>query len=381
MTFAEFFHILILLGFFQGTIMSILLFASKKRSRPNRLLGALILLIALACLNLYLFESPWFTNDPVLNLLGNLIPLVIIMPVGPLLYFYIKSTIDPTFRITGKQRLHFLPVIIDIVPELTTVIYLAGVLLDFSTPAPASWGRFIDDYNVYADIPRWASITIYLWLSVRYLAASGAEKSPYSQWMRPFVRLFLVFQIIWFIYLVPYVIPSLTNRVLDAVDWYPVYIPLVVLIYYLGIKGYLMAPEELPVTRKSVTPPSGKIIGETVPLLKKAMEQDHLYLNPDLNLALLSRHTGLPQKTISLVLNQHLQMSFNEFVNGYRVEAFKQKLRQSQQDDMTILAMAFDAGFNSQATFQRAFRSYTGMSPREYMTRHLEKQSKPENEQ
>lgn len=381
MTFAEFFHILILLGFFQGTIMCILLFFSKKRSRPNRFLGALILLIALACLNLYLFESPWFTNDPILNLLGNLIPLVIIMPVGPLFYFYVKSTIDPSFRITRKQRLHFLPVIIDCGPELTTVIYFAGLLLDFSTPDPASWGRFIDNYNVYADIPRWASITIYLWLSARYLAMSGPEKGPYSQWMRQFIRLFLVFQAIWLVYLVPYVIPSLTDKVLSAVDWYPVYIPLVVLIYYLGIKGYLMAPEEIPVARKGVTPPAVKLVEEAVPLLKKAMEQDLLYLDPELNLALLSRHTGLPQKTISLILNQHLQKSFNEFVNGYRVEAFKQNVQQLQQDNMTILAMAFEAGFNSQATFQRAFRSNTGMSPREYMTRHLETQPKPENEQ
>lgn len=371
MTFAEFFHILILLGFLQGAIMSTLLLFSKKRSRPNRLLGTLILLIALACLNLYLFESPWFTNNPLLNLLGNLIPLVIIMPVGPLLYFYVKSTIDPSFSITRKQRIHFLPVIIDCGHQLIVVIYFAAALLDFSVPPPDSVGRFIDDYNVYADIPRWGSVTVYLWLSARYLAAAGTEKSPHYQWMRQFVHLFLGFQIIWFIYLVPYVIPSLTDKVLNTVDWYPVYIPLVVLIYCLGIKGYLITPEEAPVARKVVMPPPVKLIEEAEPLLKKAMEQDHLYLDPELNLALLSKHTGLPQKTISLVLNQHLQKSFNEFVNGYRVEAFKQNIRQLRQDNMTILAMAFDAGFNSQATFQRAFRNHTGMSPREYITRHL----------
>ncbi|UPK72263.1 helix-turn-helix domain-containing protein [Chitinophaga filiformis] len=380
MTFAEFFHILILLGFLQGLIMSILLFFSKKRSHPNRLLGTLILLIALACLNLYLFESSWFTGNPVLNLLGNLIPLVIIMPLGPLLYFYVKSTMDPTFRLSRKQAVHFMPVIIDCGAQLSVVIYFTGALLGFSVPAPASWGRFIDDYNVYADIPRWGSVTVYLWLSARYLAGVSTEKSPHYRWMRQFVRLFLVFQIIWFIYLVPYVIPSLTDKVLNTVDWYPVYIPLVVLIYCLGIKGYLMAPEEAPVARKIVAPPPLKLIAEAEPLLKKAMEQDRLYLDPELNLALLARHTGLPQKTISLVLNQHLQKSFNEFVNGYRVEAFKEHARQLRQDNMTILAMAFDAGFNSQATFQRAFRTHTGMSPREYMTRHLEKQPKPENE-
>ncbi|PSL29013.1 helix-turn-helix domain-containing protein [Chitinophaga ginsengisoli] len=380
MTFAEFFHILILLGFLQGLIMSTLLFFSKKRSRPNRLLGTLILLIALACLNLYLFESAWFTNDPVLNLVGNLIPLVIIMPVGPLLYFYVRSTMDASFRISRKQWIHFLPVIIDCGTQLSVIIYLTGAVLGFSVPAPASWGRFIDDYNVYADIPRWASVTTYLWLSARYLAGVNTEKSPHYQWMRQFVRLFLGFQIIWFIYLVPYVIPSLTDRVLNTVDWYPVYIPLVALIYCLGIKGYMMIPEETPVAKKVVMPPPVKLVEEAEPLLKKAMEQDRLYLDPELNLALLSRHTGLPQKTISLVLNQHLQKSFNEFVNGYRVEAFKQNIGQLQQDNMTILAMAFDAGFNSQATFQRAFRNHTGMSPREYMTLHLEKQPKAENE-
>lgn len=381
MTFAEFFHMLILLGFFQGAIMSMLLFFSKKRSRPNRYLGMLILLISLACLNLYLFESPWFYNDPVLNLLGNFIPLVIVMPVGPLLHFYIRSSMEPSFRLGRKQRLHFLPVMIDVVPELTTVIYFTGLLTGLIESPPQAWGRFIDDYNVYADIPRWGSITLYLWLSARYLAGAGTENTAYRQWLRQFIRLFLVFQAIWFIYLVPYVIPSLTNKVLDTVDWYPVYIPLVILIYCLGIKGYLMAPEATPAVRKTVAPPPVELVAEAVPLLRKAMEQDHLYLEPDLNLALLSRHTGLPQKTISLVLNQHLQKSFNEFVNGYRVEAFKQKISQPEQDNMTILALALDAGFNSQATFQRAFRNNTGMSPREYMNQCLKEASKQENEQ
>jgi AraC-like DNA-binding protein len=381
MTFAEFFHILVLLGFFQGAIMSVLLLLSKKHSRPKRFLGTLILLIALACLNLYLFNSPWFTNDPVLNLLGNLVPMVIVMPVGPLLYFYVRSSMEPSFRLRKKQWLHFLPVVIDLVPQLTTAIYFSGLLTGLISAPPQAWGRFIDDYNVYADIPRWGSVTVYLGLSARYLGSTGTNNNAYRQWLRQFIRLFLVFQVTWFIYLVPYVIPSLTNKVLDTVDWYPVYIPLVILIYCLGLKGYLMAPEEAPATRKAVAPPPRELVDEALPLLRKAMEQDHLYLEPDLNLALLSRHTGLPQKIISLVLNQHLQKSFNEFVNGYRVEAFKQKISQPGQDHMTILALALDAGFNSQATFQRAFRNNTGMSPREYMNQRLQETSKQENEQ
>ena len=101
-------------------------------------------------------------------------------------------------------------------------------------PGPA--GAFIDDYNVYADIPRWLSITIYLGLSARYLA--GRPRVP---WLLQFVRVLLAFQAIWLVYLVPYVIPRYTNLVLNTFDWYPLYVPLAIIIYALGIKGYIMA--------------------------------------------------------------------------------------------------------------------------------------------
>ncbi|GAA0560002.1 helix-turn-helix domain-containing protein [Chitinophaga japonensis] len=368
MTFAGIFSTLMLLGTLQGFIISGMLFITKKRPRPNRLLGVLILLISLCCLNLYLYEAPWFNANPLLPFILNFIPLILAMPLGPLLYFYVQASLDPDFRLSRRHRRHFYPVIIDIVPQLTAVVYIAGLLAGFNWNDARPWGKFIDDYNVYADIPRWLSLTSYTWLSSRYLAALKDVNAQHRKWMRHFIHLFLAFQVIWFIYLVPYVIPPLTDKVLDTVDWYPVYIPLVILIYCLGIKGYMMAPPEETAARKAApSPPPAGVIAEAMPLLIKAMEEDRLYLDPALNLAQLAQHTGLAQKTISAVLNQHLQKSFNEFVNGYRIEAFKQKLQHRDQDHLTILGLALESGFNSQATFQRAFRNSTGMSPREYM--------------
>jgi AraC-like DNA-binding protein len=132
----------------------------------------------------------------------------------------------------------------------------------------------------------------------------------------------------------------------------------------------MMTGEEETAAKKAAVPPApipDTVIGEAVPLLLKAMEKDQLYLNPELNLSLVAQHTGLPPKTISAVLNQHLQKSFNEFVNEYRVAAFKQKIAESQQEQYTIMSLALESGFNSLPTFQRAFRNNTGMSPREYM--------------
>lgn len=75
---------------------------------------------------------------------------------------------------------------------------------------------------------------------------------------------------------------------LNTVDWYPVYISLVVLIYCLGIKGYLTAPRQEAETPKPPVPLQINIVADALPLLKKAMEEDKMYLNPALNLTALS---------------------------------------------------------------------------------------------
>jgi AraC-like DNA-binding protein len=350
--------------------MSGLLFFSKKRPERDRLLATLILLITLACLNMYLSQSRWIQSIPLVRFLLNFIPLIIVMPLGPLLHFYVKGSLDPTFTLSRKQRPHFYAAVIDIIPQLTALIFVIGLLTGLLKNHPQPWTIFIDTYNVYADVPRWLSLTIYVYLSYRYLSVVQTNNEKHLRWIKQFLQVFLVFQVIWFVYLVPYVIPRYTDWLLNKVDWFPVYIPLVVLVYYLGIKGYIMTVEQDPLARKlpanTALPPENVIV-ETVPLLLKAMEQDKLYLNQELNLSLLAQHTGLPQKTISAVLNQHLKKSFNEFVNEYRIIAFKQKIAKSQQEQFTILSLALESGFNSLPTFQRAFRNSTGMSPREYM--------------
>ncbi|MBW8685986.1 helix-turn-helix domain-containing protein [Chitinophaga rhizophila] len=370
MNFSGIFSTMLSLGALQGFIMSGLLFFARKRPARDRLLALVILLIATACLNLYLNYASWVGSVPLVGFLLNFVPLIIIMPIGPLIYFYVRSTLDPAFVVTRQHRLHFCPIIIDMVPQLAAVIYVAGIVTGVLDRRPQPWVTFIDTYNVYSDILRWLSMTLYVYFSYRYMVATPISNQQHLQWIRQFLKVFLVFQLIWLVYLVPYVIPRYTDWLLDKVDWYPVYIPMVILTYYLGIKGYMLtAAGEMPVVKSpAVTQPiAASVVSEAVFLLVNAMEQDQLYLNPELNLSIVARYTGLPQKTISAVLNQHLQKSFNEFVNEYRIAAFKQKIAESRQEQFTILSLALESGFNSLPTFQRAFRNNTGMSPREYM--------------
>ena len=142
-----------------------------------------------------------------------------------------------------------------------------------------------------------------------------------------------------------------------------------IMIYWLGIRGYLVSSRVAAIAKKNGAGQSvftSNVVEETVLLLQKAMENDKIYLDPNLNLSLMARHTGIAPKTISWVLNQRLQKSFNEFVNQYRVEAIKTKLQQETANNLTIAGVAMECGFNSQATFQRTFKDLTGMSPSEF---------------
>lgn len=372
MKFSSIFHTILLLGALQGFILGVLLFRTRRQKPANRFLAMVLLLLGLC--NCYLWMNETDFGTPWVGFLLNFFPGIMVMPVGPLIYFYIRANVEPGFRLSKKQRWHFAPVVIDWGAQLMAITFVAALLLNLAPNRPGPWGQAIDDYNVYSDIPRWISVSIYLWLSYRCLSTQTQMDAARKRWFLQFLAFFGAFQAIWLLYLVPYVVPATTNFMLDTFDWYPVYIPMVALIYTMGIKGYLLPAQASAPVKKAVPPPAA-IVEEAMPLLQKAMEQDKLYLDPALDLALLARHTGLAPKTISAVLNQHAQKSFSEYVNGYRVDTFRQKVGEAAFAHMTIMGIAYECGFNSQATFQRCFKQVTGVSPREYISQFSEKSS------
>ncbi len=372
--FSGFFNVIILLGAVQGFIISCLLFFSKENRLPNRLLGLFIFLISLACLNTYLFNQNWYASSSSFQLFAAVMPMVIIMPLGPLLFFYTKASLDPAFKLSRKDKPHFYLVIIDLLPYLTAIFFIIGRLTGLIGNHHWHLGYFIDTYNVYSDIPRWVSLTCYLALSLRYITAARTKTGPGYQlkWLKQCISVFMAFQVLWLLYLIPYVIPSYTDKLLQAVDWYPLYVPLAVLVYWLGIKGYLVMKYQQVTSKSNAVGLPAVVLDQAIMALKKAMEKDAVYLNPDLTLAMLSKYTSVPAKTISAVINQHMHKSFNEFVNEYRVAAFKEKVQQPKMNGFTFAGIASECGFNSQATFQRTFKQVTGLSPSEFKNQALQ---------
>ena len=362
------FDVLILMGAIQGFITSAILFRLKAKSPSNQLLGFILLLISLACLNIYLSETMGESPPYYLLLIEAIVPMIVIMPIGPLLLFYVKSLTTPAFKISRKERLHFIPLVLDIVPNIVAIIYILGVSVKMVNPETQSaWGHFIDSYNMYVDIPRWVSLSLYVWFSIREIKRIDFEKSNVKSftWAKQLIYGFTLFQLVWFIHLVFYIHPSTSDFLLDTLGWYPIYIPLMIMVYWLGFNGFIIGrSESLRNYKSALIEP--EVVEKTMFHLEKAMQEDSLFLNATLSLNDLVDHTNIQQKTISGVLNKHIGKSFNEYVNEFRVNEVKRKLLDSRYQHLTITGIALDSGFNSQATFQRTFKSLTGQSPKEY---------------
>jgi len=67
------------------------------------------------------------------------------------------------------------------------------------------------------------------------------------------------------------------------------------------------------------------------------------------------------------VINEHMGMNFYNLVNEYRVNEVKERMKSEDMKQLTILAIAFDSGFNSKSSFNTIFKEKTGRTPSEYL--------------
>jgi AraC-like DNA-binding protein len=90
--------------------------------------------------------------------------------------------------------------------------------------------------------------------------------------------------------------------------------------------------------------------------------------DPEITLALVAVKLGTNTTTLSRAINMGLGQNFNEMMNRHRVAAI-QRVLDDPGDERDLLEIAFDAGFRSNASFNRAFALYAAMTPGEYRKR------------
>jgi AraC-like DNA-binding protein len=97
------------------------------------------------------------------------------------------------------------------------------------------------------------------------------------------------------------------------------------------------------------------------------MKEEKPYLDPELSIIALSAKLNIHPHKLSKLINSQLHQNFFDFINRYRVEEFKTLAFNSDYEHYSILAIAFEAGFNSKASFNRIFKNITGNTPSQYM--------------
>lgn len=96
------------------------------------------------------------------------------------------------------------------------------------------------------------------------------------------------------------------------------------------------------------------------------LEKEKIYRDSSLSIQTLSRKLSLPVHHLSQVINEKFKKNFYELINGYRIEESKEKLNTNDEDQPKILAIAYDVGFNTLNSFNRAFKRHTGKTPMEF---------------
>jgi AraC-like DNA-binding protein len=101
--------------------------------------------------------------------------------------------------------------------------------------------------------------------------------------------------------------------------------------------------------------------------LAHLMATEKLYKNSELALTDLAARLDIHPNYLSQVINEKEGVSFYDYVNALRVDEFKRLAALPESQQYTILALAYECGFNSKSSFNRYFKKATDLSPSEYM--------------
>ncbi|MGB5983349.1 MAG: AraC family transcriptional regulator [Nonlabens sp.] len=376
---------LLLIFFFHGIVFMVLSLYHGFRNNlsSSKWLSFLLFLGTLYITPYMLGYAGWYGDRNTREILF-FIPFMQVFLIGPVVYFYLKSLLDNRFKIGKKEFVHFIPSIAYLFYSLVIFVTDKLILEEFYFYAD---GRDKDLANCY-QVTGLLSMAFYLMLSLRVYFAyrkmvfettSYAESILY-RWIRNFIIAFLsllLLRVLLFILNPDW--GEFGNQF-----WY--YLCFAMVIFYISLNGYshivkqsilqnyLIAQthDEEDETRKVDAPeiqPAANIpnIEEWKFNLDKVIQEHLLYQNPKLTLAQVAEKMDSTPKMISTIVNSGHGMNFNDYINRFRVDAVKQLIKSGRLESLTLLAIALESGFNSKATFNRAFKKHDGMTPKNYV--------------
>lgn len=105
--------------------------------------------------------------------------------------------------------------------------------------------------------------------------------------------------------------------------------------------------------------------------IQQVLEQQNMYLQPNLKVADLARQMNVSEYRISRVFRHYFNArNFNQFINDMRIKHAKELLKDPKNVQWPILVIGLESGFASVGPFTRAFKSMCDMTPNQYRQFH-----------
>ncbi len=356
--------ILCLIAILQGLVFAVMLayrFA-KKRQVADLYLAALLIVLCLSLVTPFI----GFANVYDLNQWLTYFPFAIVYSYGILIWLYTVHLTDSKRRPSASDALLFLPSAAYVLFRL----FLFAHDLEWKDWFGNSYGSLFEAFVFVTELT-WNlvfmifSIRRYrhyrVWLDDNF---SDTEKIKFD-WLRNFLYAFTAILLLGAAF---DFVNSFWAR-LSYIQYFYFQIVLALSTYCLAVVGYLRSQTiELnfrdEAAEEKRAPLSAPELERLLSKIETAVKTGKLYLEPQLTLNDLAREVGVNTGVLSFAINSGFGKNFNDFINELRIEEVRSRL--ADPSDAGLLAIAFESGFNSKATFNRAFKKFTGLTPREY---------------
>ena len=394
-----FYSSILLISFSQGIIYSVLLLIKgiQTGNKSNFWLSLFVFLCSLYIAPWMLGFAGWYDTQPYRDFLFYM-PFQHLFFIGPIIFFYTQSLLNLSFRFTKKDVLHLVPGIFYLIYIISIAIYDLYIFKNYYFYIDGMDKDFEDWYQKLGLL----SMLLYFIISLRYYnnyrklmyqVVSFAD-SVLFKWIRTYLIAFLLMLILPVVFEISgYFFPELKSY--QGSWWF--FLSFSIVMYYIAISGYanptsariafrMSAFDKNPLLLSSGNQNENSIEENTIDIehetfdetispeiemwkskIELLIQEEKLYQNPELTLTDLSKKLQTNPAIISRTINQGFQMNFNDFINNYRIEAVKEMFKNGKHKKSTILGIAYDCGFNSKATFNRAFKKNTRLSPKEFI--------------
>ncbi len=362
----------------QGILLSFLLFTRKVNHTANVILAAGILALSLDVFHSAYMLFGYYRDYP--QFIGATFAFPFLY--GPIFYIYSRliSSDDHSFR--RGYYLHFVPFILVV---LYGIIFVYLKSNEFKISLVTHPGFSLPEL-LYISYLKPVHGFIYTFLTIKVVTEYNRRiRDSFSniqkinlEWLR---HLTIGLSIIWGIVIFSFVARTVSGKDVEMDQW--IYMAASVMIYSIGYFS-LRQPQIFEKAKKAEedTTKTEMKIKETVGYQKsglteseaqvhlknllRVMESDKPFLDSELTLRDLADKLSMSSHNLSEILNTRLNQNFYDFINRYRVEEVKRRLSEAGSENFSLIAIAFDAGFNSKSSFNTVFKKQTGATPSQY---------------